>query len=503
VKGVLVSEPSSTGGSISAKSRLQKRHLIFFILALAFVLRMYNVWSPLIGIHQWRQCETAAMSRNYYEHGYRFAYPEITSSGTGPTYAETEFPIYSFAVALLYKLFGVHESLGRLVSVLCSLVTIYFLYLLVRRLADIHVALWACLFYAILPLNVFYGRTFQPESALLMSSALGIYFFARWVTSERVGHFALSCLFISLACLLKIPTLYLGLPLLYLACLKFGKWTLGKWSLWLFVVVVLGALGLWYYHAHQLGASSGLSFGTWQYGTDKWGNWGLVVKYRFWKRLIRDWIASRHLTWFGFPFLFIGLWVKRRTREERLFDYWLAAAVVYFIIVAKGNYAHEYYQLPFILPAVVFMGKAFARHFTTNLRWYRIVILVVALSGIVVSGTIRYVDYMARENPASSDTFKLARVIREKTEADARIVTVDCNDPTLLYLSHRNGWHALPWELNAAFLREKKQAGARYLAGTHTLFDGWDEPMRDKLQAAISAARRVIFNDGHGFILEL
>lgn len=154
----------------------------------------------------------------------------------------------------------------------------------------------------------------MPESMLLCFSVLGVYFFSKWLSSEKPGYFVLSAVFVSLACLIKIPTLYIGLPLLYLAWLKFGKVVFAKKSLWLYASLVFGSVALWYYHAHMIYLQSGLTFGIWGYGTDKWGNWDMVASWGFWYRIFFERLAEKHFTIFGFILLTIGFSFKAQTR---------------------------------------------------------------------------------------------------------------------------------------------------------------------------------------------
>ena len=99
------------------------------------------------------------------ENGYNFLYPQIDWGGNSPGYVETEFPVYSFVVALFYKIFGVHEFLGRLLSAVLFLIALYFLYLLVLKYTDKNIALWSCAFFAILPPIIFYTRAFHTQSS--------------------------------------------------------------------------------------------------------------------------------------------------------------------------------------------------------------------------------------------------------------------------------------------------------------------------------------------------
>ena len=142
--------------------KLVDSYPISFLLSLAFCLRIYNIQSPILGVHSWRQSDTAAMARNFYENGYNFFYPQIDWGGNLAGYCQTEFPIYSFFIAILYKFFGVHESIGRLLSISFSLVAIYFFYKLCLEITcDKKLAFWASFFYTIIPTNIYYSRTFQ------------------------------------------------------------------------------------------------------------------------------------------------------------------------------------------------------------------------------------------------------------------------------------------------------------------------------------------------------
>ena len=483
-----------------------RRSYIYLILLGALALRLHQINSPILGYHSWRQADTAAIARNFHEHGYNILYPQIDWGGNSPGYVETEFQIYPFAVALLYRVFGVREVLGRLLSVLFSLVSIYALYLLVRSIIDERVGIWAAVILAIMPLNIYYSRAFMPESALLMCSVVGIYLFSRWVASPAPKYLVLSAAFIALAGLIKIPTLYLGLPLVYLAWLRFGRRTLYQGPLWLYAAAVFAAIGLWYYHAHRIFLESGLTFYIWGYGTDKWGNWHLLGDLKFYNRVLFRSIAERHMTWPGFVLFVIGLTIRRRRRQERIFDLWLVSLAVYFAIVAKGNYIHEYYQLPFVVPAAVFAGKALAKYlsydtFRRSRARTRLVcgLVLVCLLAIPILSGLRYHKYMVAED-VSSPTYRLAKELGRSTPAGALIITVGNLDPTILYLSHRRGWYMPMENFDHETIAERKIAGADYLAGLLHHFT--DARQRTELQRLLDTHQVIASTDTY-FIIQL
>lgn len=449
---------------------------LVLILLLTLTTRLYHISFPIAGWHSWRQADTAAIARNFAEENMNIAYPAIDWRGSTTGYVESEFQLYTFAIAFLYKLFGVHEVFGRSLSVLCSVLTVLGLYFLVRKMIDERTALWSAFFYAVLPLSIYYGRAFMPEQMMLMFSVFGIYFYSEWLDKDGWTSFLAGAVCISLAALLKIPALYLGLPLLFLSWMKYKSALFRQPKIWLFVTVVFAATSLWYYHSHSLKALTGLTFGVWEASKDKWGNVDLLFTFKFYNDVFFKSIAERHFTYPAFPLFLAGLFLKRRTNEERVFDYWLAAVIVYIFIVAKGNQVHEYYQLPFMLPGVVFLAKPFARLSETAAlirvgRQTAKIIMTVLLVGTLALSTIRLVHIFNGER-YDTPLFALADAVKHFTEKDDLVIALSEGNPVVLYNAGRKGWNCNVSDINNAYLQEKKKEGARYVIGEKSNLSG-------------------------------
>lgn len=152
------------------------KYAILIIIS-GFLLRLINIGQPLFDVTKWRQTETAAIARNFYYNEMNIFYPQILWGGTTEGYVgETEFQLYTFVVALLYKIFSVHEYLGRLVSIFAFCGGAFFLYKLVRKYIGAQGAIIALLFYTFNPHIFFYSRAFMPESTMLFFSIALIYF---------------------------------------------------------------------------------------------------------------------------------------------------------------------------------------------------------------------------------------------------------------------------------------------------------------------------------------
>jgi len=206
---------------------------IYVILPLAFITRLFHITYPVTGWHSWRQSDTASIARNFFESGHNILFPQINWGASGTGFVESEFQIYTFAVSLLYEIFGADDMIGRLLSVCFSVLTVLGIYLLVKKIMDERTAAWSAFIYAILPLNIFYGRAFMPDAFMLMCTVYAIYFFSEWLDKNKGAYFVLAWLFASTAILLKLPTLYIGLPLLYLAYNKYGLTLFRKVTLYI------------------------------------------------------------------------------------------------------------------------------------------------------------------------------------------------------------------------------------------------------------------------------
>src|SRR5262249_49498066 len=141
--------------------------------------------------------------------------------------------------------------------------------------------------------------------------------------------------------LVKIPSLYLGLPLLFLAYERFGRATFRQPALWGFAALTLIPTLLWYHHGYRLFEQTHLTFGIWNsYGQPKWGNGHLLASWGFY-RLMLERLFGVILTPPGFVLLIIGLLMPPGSRSERFFHVWLVAAFLFLLLVPEGNRLHE------------------------------------------------------------------------------------------------------------------------------------------------------------------
>jgi 4-amino-4-deoxy-L-arabinose transferase-like glycosyltransferase len=405
---------------------------------LAVGVRLVLINQPYVDHWSWRQSDVAAIARNFSEHGFRFGYPQIDWAGESAGYVGTEFPILPFLAAICYKFAGIHEWIGRSQSVIFFAISLPFLFLLVREIFRSTAAIWATFFYAFAPLNIFAGRSFMPDVPSLSLGIIGLYFFLHWLRGRKMAPFYLAAIAISLSILIKVTSIVIAAPL---ACILVGclcqtpggsqKRPTIYWAIAFVAIAVLPSVA-WYWHAYQIAERF--------YPHHFFGAGGVRLESFSWYWDIARETATSSLTPVLAVMMLIGLFVAPRGGYGRLFDWWLAAMVLFVVALGYGN-RHPWYQLPFVPIAAAFAGAAcdfFGSKISSRVAVVALSILLASSFAILASLYVRplYESSAAQHRNAGLELNKI-------TTTDALIVAVDGGNPAIFYYAKRNGWHFL------------------------------------------------------------
>ena len=458
-----------------------------------------EVTAPLIDRQAWRQADTAAIARNYHQEGLTPFHPRVDWRGNTPGYVEMNLPLFPFLVACLYALAGgSHEWMGRLLAAVLSTAAAVPLYVLARAwLGSAAGARLAVAVYLVLPLSLFFGRAFMPEALMLLLSAGTLTAFRRGCRAGT-GWLMAAAGVAGLCFAVKIPTLYLGFPLVALALRRWGPSFLRRGSLWLYLLIAILPPAAWYLHAAGLFEQTGLTFGIWgRRGYDKWSH-ELLLQAGFY-RLMGVRFLEAVFTPMGAVLAaagLLGLWPGRGGGPERrrilpLYA-WFGGLVLYVLLIPEGNRLLHYYQLPFVLPAAVFAaaplaalweagGAPFAGSAGRCLRRLgpgslRARVLVALCLAAVAGGSLwKLRDYYRPGNNVYNyyRSCELAgRILDRRMPEGARLVTGDITEmrqgpfrtrsPTLLYYCNRKGWQITPDLFDSSRLDSLAAQGADY-----------------------------------------
>ncbi len=440
--------------------------IVIVISIVAVGVRLIALDHPFTDTWSWRQSDVAAIARNYFEGGFHFAHPQIDWAGDQPGYVGTEFPILPFVAALCYKCLGVHEWIGRIQAVIFFAISLPFFFLLVREIGGESVATSALIFYSFAPVGIMASRCFMPDTPSLALSLIGLYFFARWIATDRSIAFVLAALAISLSILIKLPSAIIGAPLACIAFQRFRFSVIQRLHLWLFAMVALLPAAVWYWHAYQIS----LTF----YPYHFFGAGGFKIMALSWYWKIAKEIPTLALTPVVLILGAIGLFVARPMSGARPFYWWLVAMIVFVVVAGYGN-RHPWYRLPLVPIAAVFAGAAcgfIGGKIPSPATRVIASVLLLALFGLSSVVALR-VFYEPKNGPLRDAGLE----VNDITPEDSLIAAADNGDPTVLYYGHRKGWHFLEKDgiyygdpegsaPAIADLRELRSKGAKYLVFT-------------------------------------
>ncbi|MGE5215108.1 MAG: ArnT family glycosyltransferase [Nitrospirota bacterium] len=443
-----------------ATATARVRKIVIAICLLAVAARLIFINQPYVDHWSWRQSDVAAIARNFLQDGFRFGYPQIDWSGNAPGYVGTEFPILPFIAAVCYKFAGVHEWIGRFQSVILFAVSLPFFFLVVRQVFGSTAAVWATFFYSFAPLNIFAGRSFMPDVPSLSLGIVGLYFFLRWVEDGQFSSVLVAAIVISLSLLIKITTIVIVAPLAYLAVaaicdrrqnnkrclpesvgpsgdrrsLHFGARRAPLWWLALFAAITLIPSTIWYWHAHQIAQEF--------YPHHFFGAGGIRIESFSWYWHIAKQTLVSSLTPALSVMALFGLFVPqpRDQKYSRVFHWWLAAMIVFIVIVGYGN-RHRWYQLPLIPIAAAFAGGGCG--FLASKIASRLAAITSSIL-LAVTFLILAFIYVGPSYESSAAQLRDAGLeLNKVTPPDALIVAADMGDPTIFYYAERKGWHFL------------------------------------------------------------
>ena len=412
-------------------TRTAKLAITLSILAVA--VRLILIDQPYIDRWSWRQSDVASIARNFGENGFHFAHPQIDWAGDAPGYVGTEFPILPFVAAICYKFAGVHEWIGRLQAVIFFAASLPFFFLLVREIFGDTAAIWATFFYGFAPLNVFAGRSFMPDVPSLSLALIGLYFFLRWIDGEKSTSLFAAATVILFALLIKLPSAIIGAPLLFLVSQKW-RWNFVRQpTLWLFATITILPSIAWYWHAHQISEKF--------YPHHFFGAGGIrIEKFSWYWKIVRlSGISS--LTPILSAFALTGLFVAPRGKYARVFHWWLAATILFIIVVGYGN-RHPWYQLPLVPIAAVFAGAACA-FIGSKISDSRVAMITFSIFLAISFSVLSWFYLRPLYRSAAAELRDAGLELRNLTAPDALIIAADNGDPTIFYYAERRGWHFL------------------------------------------------------------
>jgi 4-amino-4-deoxy-L-arabinose transferase-like glycosyltransferase len=317
-----------------------------------------------------------------------------------------------------------------------------------------------------------------PDPPPVLFAALGLYALTKWVENEKIGYYTLAAFALVLSILLKLTSLYVGIPVLFLFWMKYrSRW----WRMplvWLFAALVLIPPTLWYVHAYRLFLETGNTFGILASGYSKLGSVDLYLDPRFYAKTIAR-VTLFDVTLLGCALAALGAMNRFDRHVQRIVLVWTGAVVIYCIAAAEGvSLGHYQYALPIVPPAAMLAGIGFE-----NLRrsgWLPPLLTTGAAMATLLAVNAVAANYVFQTRGMnfrhlSEQKMRTGKALAQLTPSDSLIVVIDgdMNDrtpqtsmtpPEVFYFADRRGWYrAMSW-LTPNTIGDLHAQGARYLA---------------------------------------
>lgn len=442
--------------------RLTRRTLILLIAAASLLMHLKGIGSPLLDYHHHRQANTAAIARNYHRNGLHFLKPQIDWQGDYRGRAATEFPLTMWLTGLLWPLGGLGELWGRLLSVLFSALTAVYLFLFLETEMEREAAFYGGVLFSCLPLEIYFGRTVQPEAFALFAGMASLFHWNRFLKDRGRLHWLAAALFAFLSISHKLPYAYLLLPLAALAWIRLGPSALSSPGVWLAFPMVAAGVFAWYRYA---------SSGVYVVPSHAGEFWSLL-QYRRLPFFVQFQFLSRYpelsATYAGVALVLLGARELILRRGQAFYAAWFASICLY--IVLGGGYAfhHEYTSLPFIPVNAALMGMGLYRLKSAVSRvrpaargwaWAGLALLVLA---VPAHAMLRVRHWYALNFPFLARAEKAAQKV---SAPDDLFVCHQRASSVYLFYLDRKGWS---WDLAEAGesrigeVEEKIREGAKF-----------------------------------------
>ena len=407
----------------------------------------------------------------------------------------------SFVTAILLKVLGVHEYVYLIVPMAVGFALVLAIHRFAAHCGGAAAGLVAGTIAAVVPTLVLQTTTgLWPDPPMVLCTTWGLYLLVRWAEDDRPRTLAAAAVCLSLAILLKLTALYIGVPVLYVFVKKYGGSWWRRGATWSTAATILLPPALWYLHAYRLAIEYHNSFGILSLGFSKLGRSEQFTSWKFYAVVARK-IAAYHLTPLGFGAAIAGVVetaqaslradpAGRRAlagRTGHVLLVWLASVALVTLVAAKGvQEGHYQYLLPVLPVGCVFAGLGAAwgmdraRDLATARGMPRLAtaaaaFAVVAFAANAASATHRFETHDRADNFATWAKKKTTGlIVRRLTPPGSLILVVDTEmdavtpersmtPADVFYFSDRKGWYqSMAW-LSEGRIEQFRREGADYL----------------------------------------
>jgi hypothetical protein len=250
-------------GPLAATFQPSDRRLLAAILLVAVALRVAWVGRPLDHrlAASWRQADSFQIARNFAREDARIFYPRIDWRADTPGFVEMELPLLPWAGGMLFRVFGEHAQILRMLSCLLEIGSLLLFTSLAYRLLPATAALAAVALFAINPLLIYLATALQPEPLMLFFAMASVVLLERWNERGNDAFLLAAAAALGGAILAKAPAASLAILFIWVVLRREGISAPARPQLWLAAAIALVPPLAWYAWAKHFYVLYGNSLG--------------------------------------------------------------------------------------------------------------------------------------------------------------------------------------------------------------------------------------------------
>lgn len=475
-------------------------YFVFSLLALAIFYNYQEIsFKKPQSIHKWRQADGASLALNYYQHGMHFFHPQthnLTSDGGQSGAAcPSEVPILYFGVALLYKLFGYHDFIFRILNTLLFFLGLCYLFKIFQYL--LKDTLWSLLLSVLFftaPVLVYYGNNFLSNTGALSFAIIGWYFFIKYYFERKYKLLYTACTLFFIAACFKLTSLISLLSILAVVLLnqsnqirldRTEKLIKSFRPFLLYNVFLLTLLAIWIFYARSYNTTHDSSY----FSTTTFPIWSLSPVEI--KGVLEN-IQTLWLDQYFHPSVILLLsaclvfLIWNRKKNISLINLLLAfigIQIIAFILLQFWTFAdHDYYVIDlYIFPMLILLFTAYAinNQFPQvfQSKYLKIGFTVFILFNVVYARQEINTRYSEPINDFESNAaiYSITPYLRQiGIHAEDRVISIPDFSHASLYLMNQKGWteytdarfnigSKIPYNQDSAGIQLSISRGAKYL----------------------------------------
>ncbi len=441
---------------------------LFLIIAvvLGLLVRLQNFHLLPIDGHSMRQTDTESVAYNLAFRNRNILYPQnslIRPVTNTNSYFFLEFPAYQYSISLLYRLFGWHIELARILNLFLFTISALSLFLFTKKLfSSSKIAFFSSFFFIFAPGSIFFlGHAIHPDIFAISMYLISLTAYLYWKERQQLKWLIISLLSLSLSVATR-PFMLIGIPAyLFLMWIKRSAY----WEYFIYIFFSPLIYGFWKIWQSQFKVAD-----------SSWENWildgrkSLFTYEIFVKRLLLKNVVGEVMgkTMSFFAGLGFVNFLLKRDKSILFVIIWLLFVPMYWLIVPNGNIIHQYYADIFLVPVAILAGYGFTNlinYIGRKNKLFCYFTIFIALLFTIYNGYRTSKYYFQDLIPESQ--LQIAKEIEKVIPIDSKIVYLANNNSVLFSLYHRKGWmlgtYPVDVEPTAKGVLSMKQYEAEYI----------------------------------------